>query len=406
MKSLFKPILVIVILSFWALPNKAQVSKNKTPTGTETNLGFKSEQAFSYLGFAKKTPAIVKNSEELKSMTVEFLTSQKSLGKKISFKGGGGDAGGGNTFQNVTVEQLRKNTSELEEYEKFVVPVIRQIESDLPEFAKALKQRAENLSWYILPIQFENLPFELTELISLTDQSAVQNKNEVFVDSDKWLSKNPKQRANLILHEILEAQYFLLRKDSQLELKNPKDQVSLSDFRVISDLLQRYEPTKADELQKLLFDRNFGFYVSKSIVNEWNQALQSNVMFLKDQVCSESKIQEVKLSTLLPVLIFFKVELSTCTVYPFACSNLSKENQMRMTQFMSGLPAWVHLSQVYPKHVLLEITENSVKENFEDLFDRLYPGIRNQPEDLQLGKDVCSKADSLRVDKLVYGFGK
>lgn len=374
-KNLFLIGLFYFLLGFGEVPLLAQVSNQKTPV------------------------IIVDSPEALKEMHLP-------PGTRVIFRGGGGDAGGSNTIKNEPISQLQKKTSQIKEYRELVEPLIKSIESDIPAFAEVLKARAEDLRWYIIPIENKELPVEATGIPVPTDQNAIQIRDEVFVDESRWAQQSTLERRNTIIQEILESQFFKIRSNINYVHSEFRDKISMADVRKITELVQEYNPRRSNELQTALFEYNFGYYLTRVQTEKRNSELRGYIAQLRREECQRSTPM---LSSLGKYLYSIKAETAGCLFFAGACPIPQKYGEKLSVESRSGLVAWARLSVAFPKELSDLARETSSSGNIEvdsiKAFDLVYPRLRGTTRDREMGAQVCQKLMLINLQDLWFSNG-
>jgi hypothetical protein len=149
-----------------------------------------------------------------------LVSSKKSLqqGGSASIQGPG-DSGGGNGVGGKAYESYIVDLEALPEFQQYLVPIIEKL-GDSKEDSKGKKTTkviAELKTWYIAPVKLKPIDKSILGVSfskDKTEQLAIQTKNAIWIDQQKWnRMKAPQDRAMLLLHEITMAMYLLQFED-------------------------------------------------------------------------------------------------------------------------------------------------------------------------------------------------
>jgi hypothetical protein len=115
---------------------------------------------------------------------------------------GGIDSGGGNGFKGKPLESYKISLSDLPGYNQ-VIERIRKLEPAFPMLAGELYHIAKERSWYVIPGSLDVLPSERIGIAFQSEQMALQNLNEIWMDGLLLQKMEVKDEAGLILHEMV-----------------------------------------------------------------------------------------------------------------------------------------------------------------------------------------------------------
>jgi len=288
---------------------------------------------------------------------------------------------------------------------------LQKLDQDIPDFSKVLRTRADALRWYVLPASFETLSSALTEIPIDSDQTAIQFHNDIFVSEHDWKkAKEDNGQGKLLIHEIVESQYFQIRKNEKYIYREFRNSITMSNVRNISARLSTYDSSAMRQLQNELVSNNFGFYVSRDLIERWNAEVYPTLKTMKDFNCSSEisrEQQSASLSALTSYLVVFKMQIASCYYFSDACYLSSKESEALNVKFFAGLNLWAHLAQLFPKQLVDNLSEKTVSNENDPIryFDQIFPGQRGSEADLQMGQEVCRKLNALDIEKLRYQAG-
>lgn len=153
--------------------------------------------------------------------------SHGSLGGELGTSSNGG---GGNTINGKPVESYMKSIEELFEYKKFILPVFRKLSGESTDVMIVyLRWAVQTKPWYFVPVKLDTLsqaqiglPFNPGQV----DQVARNTKDAVYIDVNEYEALAPKDRARLLLHEMVMSARFLMKqtpKDQCLALSRSRD---------------------------------------------------------------------------------------------------------------------------------------------------------------------------------------
>lgn len=123
---------------------------------------------------------------------------------------GPGDGGGGDTCNGKLIESFKTDITQLQEYKKYITPIIDKISPGVFKDVFTLRDLLEpnNKSWYLVECKLQDVPKSKKGLYLDSYQTAFQNDREVFVDLTSYSKMNPENKAKLLLHEMLMALYL------------------------------------------------------------------------------------------------------------------------------------------------------------------------------------------------------
>jgi hypothetical protein len=144
--------------------------------------------------------------EELKMnlRRLPFVTFLVTLLGCILSGAGTSDTGGGNSFQGQILESYIWHPETTHEFKVYLAPFFKQISLETEfDIIKIIKSK----TWYKIPMPLpgkRDNEFGQFYLRNSTDQIAIQSKSLIQLDSNKYSAlRSDKERAKLILHEIL-----------------------------------------------------------------------------------------------------------------------------------------------------------------------------------------------------------
>jgi len=126
---------------------------------------------------------------------------------------GTADSGGGNTFQGKPLESYKVQVQELDAYKKFIVPIVNSESLKGTRIGNAIKSIVENKIWYLIPSELKQLPSEKIGSAVGSEQAALQDFKQVWINSLIFEKMKNSEQATLIVHEIMMG-LKLLKMDS------------------------------------------------------------------------------------------------------------------------------------------------------------------------------------------------
>jgi hypothetical protein len=116
-------------------------------------------------------------------------------------KQGTGDSGGGNLYKGKPLESYIKSPVEYPSTNRFVLPALDMLPAT--PIANTLSAILKVKTWYFVPGPLEDLPSEKIGSAVPTQQAALQDFNQVWIDKDKFEKMSESEQAELIFHETL-----------------------------------------------------------------------------------------------------------------------------------------------------------------------------------------------------------
>jgi hypothetical protein len=116
---------------------------------------------------------------------------------------GGIDAGGGNGVNGQPLESYRVNILTLPEYTENILPIIQNLQNKHEVLAANIIYILKHRSWYFIPVELKTLPSAKIGTYFNTEQVALQNMKEIWVNSDLYNAMKPATKAELLIHEIV-----------------------------------------------------------------------------------------------------------------------------------------------------------------------------------------------------------
>ncbi len=125
-------------------------------------------------------------------------------------KGGGDTVGGGNTIKKKPIEAYAKKVSQSEAYQLKVSPLIEKLKVAYPRLAADFIHLTNNRVWYFIPVSLDKIKSALIGTYSPeVDQTAVQDLNAVWFDSNLFDEMEPTEQGRLIIHELVMGSHLL-----------------------------------------------------------------------------------------------------------------------------------------------------------------------------------------------------
>jgi hypothetical protein len=173
----------------------------------------------------------------------------------FSGKGTSSLGGGGNGIDGVAIEAYANtNIESLPEYRRHILPILRKLSVGKPDVLVAyLLWAVKQKAWYFIPRKLENLPKEKVQLLFRSDQLALHGETEVFIEQELYQKSSMKDRAVLLLHEMVMAARLLMKKSPQMQCEALSKSTELNACRD-SEMLKIASPMvvgKDDDIHSL-----------------------------------------------------------------------------------------------------------------------------------------------------------
>lgn len=114
---------------------------------------------------------------------------------------GTGDSGGGNSYKGKPLESYIFRPTDLPAVQKLILPTL-EAAADL-DVAAPIKGSLFFKTWYRVPGPLKALPSEMIGSAVKTEQAALQDFRQVWIDDDLFSKMSEREQAQLILHEML-----------------------------------------------------------------------------------------------------------------------------------------------------------------------------------------------------------
>lgn len=127
---------------------------------------------------------------------------------------GNSNSGGSLALANQLLQQKRRlpNQAPLRHaYQNGFIPAMQRLATKMPWLAKFLDERLHQLTWYVIPIEFQPLATELTGLPFLANHPAVQTPSDLFKDgaeiyvTEASLTRDLEMQTNMLVNEVVES---------------------------------------------------------------------------------------------------------------------------------------------------------------------------------------------------------
>ena len=141
--------------------------------------------------------------------------------------------GGGNGCGGRVVETYARPIEGLNEYRLYVQPTLRVMSRSGDPLAAYLKWVAKEKTWFFVPCELQRLSTEQTGLAFMqgNDQLALHGENGIFIDQKKYEMKSSRDRATLLLHEMVMGARWLMKKSPEEQCRV----LTTTDSRLCSD---------------------------------------------------------------------------------------------------------------------------------------------------------------------------
>lgn len=126
--------------------------------------------------------------------------------------------GGGNGIDNKALETYAVHIDTLPEYRKYIAPIFQRMSRGKPDillgyFNWAISHKA----WLFLPTDFDSLAKEQVGVNFSSDQLARNYPKEVHISATRYNSKSPRDKAYLLMHEIVMSARFLMKQPPEVQ---------------------------------------------------------------------------------------------------------------------------------------------------------------------------------------------
>jgi hypothetical protein len=191
-----------------------------------------------------KTPAVWKKAVYL------FIVAK--LATATSFALAGNISGGGNTINHELIEDDAVDYSDLKGREAFEAK-LKELRELAPGLADRIQDRLDKTTFYVIPREIAELPAEKTGLHFKSEQDAIQEGREVFINSVGNDARTDAAAGEMIMHEAL-----MMSQDEK-------------DARTVRQVMAKLYPKNPDRTPKpvdtnallnALAVNNFGTFIS------------------------------------------------------------------------------------------------------------------------------------------------
>lgn len=138
---------------------------------------------------------------------LSFFTFSISLAAKGVNRPGGGNDGGGNTYQGKPLESYAQNPILLKSFEDYIAPLLIDLQSkqsndnNLRVLKDLITSVFSQKIWYFVPGPLEKIPEDILNSAVRTEQAALQGFDRIWIDETIWKSMALEDQAKLLLHE-------------------------------------------------------------------------------------------------------------------------------------------------------------------------------------------------------------
>lgn len=135
------------------------------------------------------------------------FTVSISLANNLGNTPGGGNDGGGNTYQGKPLESYAQNPILLKSFENYIAPLLSDLESKQANdnSLRVLKDLITSIFsqkiWYFVPGPLEQIPDDILSSAVRTDQAAIQGFDRIWIDETIWKTMTVEDQGKLLLHE-------------------------------------------------------------------------------------------------------------------------------------------------------------------------------------------------------------
>jgi hypothetical protein len=145
------------------------------------------------------------------STSLSSPSSGNGAGSPFTANGTSDQGGGGNLIKGKPIDFYAVDITSLPEYTHFVEPIDRGIERALNSGSllheengheSYLKAVAKSKTWYLLPIQLDELPASRIGTLFASIQGARQTEKEVFISAPEYDNMTDENKGKLLVHEL------------------------------------------------------------------------------------------------------------------------------------------------------------------------------------------------------------
>jgi len=113
---------------------------------------------------------------------------------------GGGDSGGGNSYLGKPLESYIRKPMDLPAFKNTVQRILKEA---IPDIRSPMTYVLDAKVWYFVPGPLSALPANQIGSVVATDQAALQDFKQVWIDLDLFEKMSEADQGKLILHEVL-----------------------------------------------------------------------------------------------------------------------------------------------------------------------------------------------------------
>lgn len=129
--------------------------------------------------------------------------------------------GGGNTINGKPVEAYAKSIDKLPEFKEYIFPILSKLSGQQADvLILYLRWAVYGKPWYFVPVKLDSLSQEQIGLPfdgQSVGQVARNTKSSVYIDENEYQKLSRKDRARLLLHEMVMSARFLMKQKPQVQ---------------------------------------------------------------------------------------------------------------------------------------------------------------------------------------------
>jgi hypothetical protein len=130
------------------------------------------------------------------------------------------DGGGGNGIKGKPLESYRVAITETPEYIKYIKPISEKLMATKPDIGRFFLSSVQKKNWYFVPARLVELDPKRIGVPFRADQLALQNLREVWIDNGYYSKTEIKDKAHLLLHEIVMGMRLLVFDSSRKQCES------------------------------------------------------------------------------------------------------------------------------------------------------------------------------------------
>jgi len=192
-----------------------------------------------------------------KILLLSLLTSILSFHSAPLLAKGDVDGGGGNRIGDQILDSyLAKRKVSHEKVLAILEKHLKNLDQRVPNFANLLRERIKVRNWFVVDknVKFKRLGNERKLLSFDSQQVAIQDNRDVFINSDEFSKLNAEEQVNLYMHELI----MSLKVDQKMLNNGGTKIITERDVEDLTGALIQNPPASEDEIVKIIDKLHFG----------------------------------------------------------------------------------------------------------------------------------------------------